>query len=181
MEFIENDTPKPRKTSRILILLILFLCAALLIGLALPILIDIKPMTLPTPTLIKNLEKPLKSYADNNPFGMYPEASFEQDGNGTSILVYELVANEYFQFHDSNLTRLKPSQLVDEWGNPMRYHPWKGKQACGFVRSSANTADSQGFVEKAHNVDSYDLWSAGADGEFGTADDITNWAYSVDE
>ena len=115
-------------------------------------------MTLSTQTLIKNLEEPLQEFAMRHPYSRYPEASSEEGGNGTSILVSELIEGNYFKFYDTNLTSEKPSQLVDEWGNPMRYHPWK----------------NEAITENAHNRYSYDLWSAGADGEFGTDDDITN-------
>ena len=45
-----------------------------------------------------------------------------------------------------------PEQLLDSWGNQLWY-------------------DCPG----TYNPDSYDLISAGPDGEFWTSDDITNW------
>jgi general secretion pathway protein G len=50
---------------------------------------------------------------------------------------------------------LQSSNLNDPWGNPYRYEP-QGKR----------------------NVESYDVWSAGPDGQDGTADDIGNWSFT---
>lgn len=47
---------------------------------------------------------------------------------------------------------LKPEALMDPWGNSYQY------QNPG-----------------THNTGDFDLWSMGADGESGTADDATNW------
>jgi len=114
-----------------------------------------------TNTTIKSMEQPLREYAKKHELGRFPEASTEQEGNGTTLLVEELREQGFFQFSDSNLTNKKPYQLVDGWGNPMRYRPWRGKK------------DKEG----AHNMKSYDLWSAGPDGLFETEEDnITNWS-----
>ncbi len=112
--------------------------------------------------LIKNLDQPLKDYAYKEPFGRFPEASEEEDGNGTSNLVEQLRDNGFYQFNDNNLTDNEPYQLVDAWGNPMRYQSWKGKK----------------HKEGAHNRKLYDLWSAGPDGDFETlVDNVDNWSW----
>ena len=116
---------------------------------------------LSTQTTFKSMAQPIREYAKKHELGRLPEAGAEQDGNGTSILVKELQSKGFFQFSESNLTDEKPYQLVDGWGNPMRYRPWRGKK------------DKEG----AHNKKSYDLWSAGPDGLFETEEDnIVNWS-----
>ena len=116
--------------------------------------------TLATKSIMLNLKEPMKEYALRDPFGRFPEASLDQEGNGTAILVMKLRTMNLFQFEESNLTEDTPQQIIDGWGNPMRYHPWKEKE----------------ITKAAHNKKSYDLWSAGPDEEFGTEDDVTNWA-----
>lgn len=49
-----------------------------------------------------------------------------------------------------------PGSLLDAWGNALRYR-----------------------TPGAHNVGGYDVWSPGADGLTGTADDFCNWARPV--
>lgn len=114
-----------------------------------------------TKSLIETLKQPLREYASHQPRGIYPEASAEQDGNSTSILVQKLSEGNYFQFSDDSVTSEKPHQLVDAWGYPMRYQPWYGCK----VKASA------------HNKKGYDMWSAGADSDFETPDDnVNNWS-----
>ena len=147
-------------------LVVIFVIAAIVIfavfalkkkkGLNLPL----QGQVLYTQSIINNLKLPLTEYAQKDPNNQYPSASSEQGGNGTANLVMMLSTMNFFQFEDSNLTDDAPKQLVDAWGNPMRYQPWKGLTP----------------AKNAHNVDSYDLWSAGPDGIFGNSDDINNWA-----
>ncbi|MCD4657662.1 MAG: hypothetical protein K8S87_08975 [Planctomycetes bacterium] len=119
-----------------------------------------KKNELVTTTTIKCMLQPIREYAKNEEFGRFPEAGAEQEGNGTTLLVEVLRDQGYYFFSESILTNNEPNQLVDGWGNPMRYRPWKGKKN----------------KEGAHNKHSYDLWSAGPDGLFETEEDyITNW------
>lgn len=131
-----------------------------------------KAKILATQTIIKNLEQPLKEYASKHPRGNFPDASDEEEGNGTSIMVEKLREGNYFQFNDTNITPDEPYQLTDGWGFPMRYQPWKGKKV----------------KDSAHNKKSYDLWSAGENNEFddsgeedGVSDNITNWSIILDD
>jgi len=120
---------------------------------------DMKRMA--TETMFETLKQPLREFAARQPKGKYPEASSEQEGNGTSNLVLKLSEGNYFQFSDDSITREKPYQLVDAWGFPMRYQPWFGCKV---------KAD-------AHNKAMYDLWSAGADNDFENPDDnVKNWS-----
>ncbi len=119
-----------------------------------------------TKFLILYIDGTLEEFrAHKDPRGLYPLETDSEDGNGTEELVRILGMNGagLFDFKDSQLTRGKDGegdpQLADGWGRPMRYRPWRGK------------ADKTG----AHNKKTYDLWSAGADGKWGTKDDITNW------
>ena len=153
-------------------LLIVVTIIGVLAALILPNIIDAakKAKELTTQTTIKSLEQPLREYAKKDPFGRFPDASDEQEGNGTVIMVKELRDDGFFQFSDSNLTDHEPYQLVDGWNQEMRYHPWKGKKN----------------KENAHNKKSYDLWSAGENGEFEDTekeleDNITNWSLLLDD
>ena len=149
-------------------LLIVLAIIVVLAALILPNIIDAsrKAKELTTRTTIKSLQQPLREYAKKDPFGRFPEASDEQEGNGTDILVTKLRDDGFFQFSDSNLTDVEPYELVDGWNMEMRYHPWKGKKD----------------KENAHNKKTYDLWSAGEDSDFEEDEDnITNWSLLLDD
>ena len=152
-------------------LLIVVTIIGVLAALILPNIIDAakRAKELTTQTTIKSLEQPLREYAKKDPFGRFPDASDEQEGNGTVIMVVKLRNDGFFQFSDSNLTDDEPYELVDGWNQEMRYHPWKGKKN----------------KENAHNKKSYDLWSAGENGEFEDPekeeDNITNWSLLLDD
>lgn len=69
-------------------------------------------------------------------------------------------------------TLLRDRRFVDPWGRPWRYRRWG--QLGSAERASPWHPDDAGY--RAQNSDTYDLYSVGPDGVFGTADDITNWA-----
>ena len=74
------------------------------------------------------------------------------------------------RFYDFHTRSLKDEdkdgipEVVDSWGNPLLYNTG-AKQNGPFNQNGAPT----------HNKPTYDLSSAGPDGEHGTEDDITNW------
>jgi Type II secretion system (T2SS), protein G len=86
---------------------------------------------------------------------------------------------------------LKQASLLDPWGNAMRYRIPSRGIAEGMQRPSDVTGNQITLPDGAriaispdHNTlyffpPEYDLWSAGPDGEDGTADDVGNWAAYV--
>ena len=120
-----------------------------------------------TKTTIDNIGSALQEYSmHKDPRGLYPPATASQDGNGTEDLVRILNDKGLFQFSDKQLSQDDPPQLLDGWGTPMRYHPWKGQ------------SDKTG----AHNKRTFDLWSAGPDGDFTTEEDnLTNWSKTLNK
>jgi prepilin-type N-terminal cleavage/methylation domain-containing protein len=82
----------------------------------------------------------------------------------------------------------KPSlfEIADEWGNPIAYiHNRDYGRQDHYVTKSNETGETIDSIVKAqmnpqtktyYNPKKYQLISAGLDGEFGTEDDIGNWA-----
>ncbi len=118
-----------------------------------------------TKILITGIDNALYDYSNSVDIkGYFPDETESEEGNGTEILVKELHKHNKFSFDEKNLTNEKPVQLVDAWGNPMRYRPWRGRK----------------IKETAHNPRTYDLSSAGPDGFWDTEDDICNWNRKLD-
>jgi prepilin-type N-terminal cleavage/methylation domain-containing protein len=76
-------------------------------------------------------------------------------------------------------------ELADQWGNPVAYfhHRDYGRQdhyatksnVTGETIDSVVKAEMNPFTKSYYNPKTYQLISAGPDGEFGTEDDIGNW------
>ena len=86
-----------------------------------------------------------------------------------------------------DITALKKAQIVDPWGRPWRYkrlgqmaprdHTGKFRVEGAWDPRSIDTGSEAGSERyEEQNADSYDLYSVGPDGLFGTSDDVTNWA-----
>ncbi|MGE3852100.1 MAG: prepilin-type N-terminal cleavage/methylation domain-containing protein [Planctomycetota bacterium] len=113
--------------------------------------------TLQTSALIDAIVGPMQAYADRHG-DRYPAA--DPDGL-TGTLVAELERLDLHSFSRDQITQVDGRDvLVDGWGEPMHYRPF------------AYAADRAG----AHNPRTYDIWSAGKDGDSSTADDnVGNW------
>jgi len=123
-----------------------------------------------TKKLINKLVVAIEQFKANNKAGLYPEAGASENGKGTETLV-QLIEDGLLEIDASkNIKELtkqiasaqkRVKVLVDAWGRPLQYVPW----------ANAKDADKS----KAKNPKNFDLWSAGPDASWNTADDVTNW------
>jgi len=107
--------------------------------------------------------------------------------NGTSLSEDRLVNTDNDETKKPIARFGKPSlfELKDEWGNPIAYfhHRDYGRQdvyvtkdpVTGEMRDSTVKAQTNPLTKNYFNPNTYQLISAGEDGEFGTEDDIGNW------
>ncbi len=81
----------------------------------------------------------------------------------TATLVRELADKGVHRFSENELAKHPAFAdrlvVVDGWQNPFKYKVWLGKQPSPHAR----------------NEKTFDLWSAGEDGVYASADDICNW------
>jgi prepilin-type N-terminal cleavage/methylation domain-containing protein len=109
------------------------------------------------------------------------------DWGGTNLSEDKLVNTDNDETKKPVAKFGKPAlfELADEWGNPVAYfhHRDYGRQD-HYVTKSFETGESIDSIAKAQmnpltktyfNPKTYQLISAGPDGEFGTGDDIGNW------
>jgi prepilin-type N-terminal cleavage/methylation domain-containing protein len=107
--------------------------------------------------------------------------------NGVSLSEDKLVNTDNDETKKPVAKFGKPSlfELRDEWGNPIAYfhHRDYGRQdvyvtkdpETGDMRDSTVKAQMNPLTKSYFNPNTYQLISAGEDGEFGTEDDIGNW------
>ncbi len=79
-------------------------------------------------------------------------------------------------------------ELVDRWGNPFVYfnaQDYENRQVRAYMRTEPDAEDYEIVTVKPwinprtkspYNLNSYQLFSAGPDGEYNTEDDIGNWS-----
>jgi len=78
----------------------------------------------------------------------------------------------YFQF-DSDVLKDSDTSGDSGYEAPELYDPW-GRRFIYNSGADQNSANNQ-LLGPRHSIRRFDLFSAGPDGQFGTADDVTSW------
>lgn len=149
-------------------LLIVIAVIAVLAAILIPNLVSAVGATRLTQTtqLIEQVSGAIQMYADDyHPRGHYPPDE-GQEPYRTIHVVEQLREHDIYNFSDHDLqeTPEEEWEMIDGWGEPLRYQEW---------RSKPNPPES------ARNPTRFDLYSAGEDGDFET-EVLGNWA-AIDE